>query len=77
MAKFELKPVNELPKRRLRREPMYDEIISNFLQNDMKYAEVSVENKKPATVLSALRKRAKDKGIIVRSLGGKVYLERT
>jgi len=77
MAKFELKPVNELPKRRLRREPMYDEIISNFLQNDMKYAEVSVENKKPATVLSALRKRAKDKGITVRSLGGKVYLERT
>ncbi len=77
MAKFELKPVNELPKRRLRREPMYDEIISNFLQSDMKYAEVSVENKKPATVLSALRKRAKDKGITVRSLGGKVYLERT
>ena len=77
MAKFELKPVNELPKRRLRREPMYDEIISNFLQSDMKYAEVLVENKKPATVLSALRKRAKDKGITVRSLGGKVYLERT
>jgi len=77
MARFELKPVNELPKRRLRREPMYDEIISNFLQSDMKYAEVSVENKKPATVLSALRKRAKDKGITVRSLGGKVYLERT
>jgi hypothetical protein len=37
-------------------------LIGDFVKSGEKYAEVSVEGKKPATVLSALRKRAKGKG---------------
>ena len=74
--KYTIKPVKELPKRRLRRETVYDELVSDFLESGEKYAEVSVEGKKSATLLSALRKRAKGKGIVVRSIRGKVYLER-
>ena len=74
--KYTIKPVKELPTRRLRRQMVYDELVSDFLESGEKYAEVSVEDKKSATVLSALRKRAKGKGIVVRSIGGKVYLER-
>lgn len=74
--KYTIKPVKELPRRRLRREPLYDDLVDDFLKSGEKYAEVSVEGKKPATVLSALRKRAKGKGITVRSISGKVYLER-
>ena len=60
----------------MRGETVYDELVSDFLESGEKYAEVSLEGKKPATVISALRKRAKGKGIVVRSIGGKVYLER-
>ena len=74
--KYTIKPVKELPPRRLRRVMVYDELVSDFLESGEKYAEVSVEGKKPATVLSGLRKRAKDKGIVVRSIAGNVYLER-
>ena len=74
--KYKIKPVKELPRRRLRRETLYDELVDDFLKSGEKYAEVSVEGKKSATVLSALRKRAKVKGITVRSISGKVYLER-
>jgi len=74
--KYTIKPVKELPKRRLRRETVYDELVSDFLKSKEKYAEVSVEGKKSATVLSALRKRAKDKGVIARTIAGKIYLER-
>jgi len=74
--KYVLKPVKELPKRRLRRETVYDDLVDEFLASKEKYVEVLMENKKPATVLSALRKRAKNKKIIVRSMGGKIYLER-
>ena len=74
--KYTIKPVKELPRRRLRRETLYDELVDDFLKSGEKYAEVSVEGKKSATVLSALRKRVKGKGIVVRSISGKVYLER-
>lgn len=74
--KYTIKPVKKLPPRRFRRETLYDELVSDFLESGEKYAEVSVEGKKSATVLSALRKRAKDKGIVVRSIAGKLYLER-
>jgi len=76
MAKYTIKPVKELPPRRFRRVTLYDEIVEDFLKSGEKYAEISVEGKKPATVLSALRKRAKDKDFVVRSIAGKVYLER-
>jgi len=74
--KYIIKPVTELPKRRLRRETMYDDLMTDFLKSKEKYAEVEVKGKKSATVLSALRKRVKGKGIVVRSIGEKVYLER-
>ena len=74
--KYKIKPVKELPKRRLRRVQIYDDLVSDFLELEEKYAEVSVEDRKPATVISALRKRAKDKPFKVRSIAGKVYLER-
>ena len=60
----------------MRRETVYDELVSDFLESGEKYAEVSVEGKKSATLLSALRKRVQGKGIVVRSIRGKVYLER-
>ena len=66
----------ELLMRRLRRVMVYDDLISDFLESGEKYAEVSVKGKKSATVLSALRKRAKGRGIFVRSIDGKIYLER-
>ena len=75
LKQTKLEPVKELPPRRLRK-TLYDELVSDFLRSGEKYAEVSVEGKKSATVLSALRKRAKGKGIVVRSINGKVYLER-
>jgi len=65
-----------LPRRRLRREPLYDDLVDDFVKSGEKYAEVSVEGKKSATVLSALRKRAKGKRITVRSISGKVYLKK-
>ena len=74
--RYIIKPVKELPPRRLRRETMYDDLISDFLESGEKYAEVSVKGKKTATVLSALRKRAKGKRIVVRSRRGNIYLER-
>lgn len=74
--KYTIKPVKELPPRRFRRETLYDELVEDFLESGEKYAEVSVEGKKPATVISALRKRVIGEGIVVRSIGGKVYLER-
>jgi len=74
--KYTIKPVKELPPRRLRRMTVYDDLIGDFLKSGEKYAEVSVEGKKSATVLSALRKRVKGKEIVARSIGGKVYLER-
>ena len=74
--KYVLKPVKELPKRKLRRETIYDDLIDDFIKSKEKYVEVSVEGKKSGTVLSALRKRAKGKGVIARSIAGKVYLER-
>lgn len=74
--KYTIKPVKKLPKRRLRRAIVYDELVSDFLESGEKYAEVSVKGKKTGTLVSALRKRAKDKPIKVRSIGGKVYLER-
>lgn len=74
--RYKIKPVDELPPRRVRRARIYDDLISDFLESDFKYAEVSVESKKTATVVSALRKRAKGKGIVVRSRRGKIYLER-
>jgi len=74
--KYTIKPVKELPPRRLRRITIYDDLINDFLKSREKYAEIEVEGKKSATLLSAVRKRAKGKGIVVRSIGGKVYLER-
>lgn len=76
MAQYTLKPIKELPPRRLRRQMIYNDIVDDFLKSGEKYAEVEVEGKKPATILSALRKRAKEQGITVRSISGKVYLER-
>ena len=76
MTKYTITPVKELPPRRFRREKVYDEIIEEFLASGVKYAEVTVEGKRPATVLSALRKRAKYKGLVVSSRTGKVYLGR-
>ena len=75
--KYTLKPVKELPQRRFRRETIYDDIVEDFLESNEKYAEVTVEGKKPETLLSALRKRAKNKNLKVMKLSGKVYLERT
>jgi len=72
-----LRTGKEPPKRRLKMRTVYDEIVSDFLESGERYAEVSVEGKKHATVFSELRKRAKEKGILVKSIGGKVYLERT
>ena len=41
--KYTIKPVKELPKRRLRRETVYDELVSDSLETGEKYAEVSAE----------------------------------
>jgi len=58
---------------------VYDEIIREFLDSKLKYAEVNLQDKKPLTIYVTLRKHLKDKGIseiAVRVINKKVYLER-
>jgi hypothetical protein len=72
-------PVDRIPGRKKDSALVYDEVIREFLDSKLKYAEVNLPNKKPLTVNLALKKRLKEKGInkvIVRHISKKVYLER-
>jgi len=72
-------PVDRIPGRKKDSSIVYDEVIREFLDSKLKYAEVNLPNKKPQTANLALRKRLKEKRInqvIVRFINKKVYLER-
>ena len=72
-------PVDRIPGRKREDALVYDEVIREFLDSKLKYAEVNLPNKKPQTVNVGLRYRLKKKGInqvIVRFIDKKVYLER-
>lgn len=74
-----LVPVEKIPGKRKGREPIYDEIIKEFVESNLKYAEVKLMGKAPSTINQVLRKRLKEKkidNIKVRYRNKKVYLER-
>lgn len=75
--RYEIKPVEELPRRRLRRETVYDELVEDFLKSKVKLAEISIEGKSSKTLISGLRSRVKGKAVSVHLIAGKVYLEKT
>jgi len=75
--KYVIKPVEELPRRRMRRETVYDELVNDFLRSDVKLAEISIEGKTPKTIISGLRSRVKGKGVSVHLIAGKIFLEKT
>ena len=73
-------PVDRIPRRKRENGFVYEEVIREFLGSRSKYAEVSLANKKTATINFALRKHLKERGIVdvkVRYINKKVYLERS
>lgn len=72
-------PVESIPGRKRNSGLVYDEIVKEFLGSKVKYAEVTLASKTPATMNAALRRHLKQKGINgvrVRYISKKVYLER-
>lgn len=72
-------PVEKIPDRKRDKSIVYDEILKEFLDSKVRYAEVTLTDKKPVTLSLALKRRLKEKAISnikVRHIGKKVYLER-
>ena len=53
-------PVDRIPRRKRENGFVYEEVIREFLGSRSKYAEVSLANKKTATINFALRKHLKE-----------------
>jgi hypothetical protein len=72
-------PLEKLPDRKRSDGKIYAEIIQDFDNSGLKYAEVTLTSKNPLTVCAYLRNRVRETGIKtirVRYLCKKVYLER-
>ena len=74
--RFELRPVEERPRRRSK----YDPIIDEFLEGKWDLAEVEVEGEDPQCLRAALFQRIKSRRLLDRvrvfQSGGSVYLKR-
>jgi hypothetical protein len=73
-------PVESLPGKKRDSKSLYDDIINEFSESKLKYAEVTLTGKAPLTIASSLRRCLKQKGISeikVRYIGKKIYLEST
>lgn len=74
-----LEPVEKLPLTKRRKPSFYDEIISEFIESGLKYAEVKETGRAPETVQIMLSQRLKEKQLTfikARIRNKKVYLER-
>lgn len=74
-----LKPIEHLPPTKRRKPSFYDEIISEFIESGLKYAEVKETGRAPETVQIMLSQRLKEKQLTfikARIRNKKVYLER-
>lgn len=73
-----LVPVEKMPLGRVR-SSLYDDILKEFMESGLKYAEIKDMGKHPGTVVYMLKKRIRDRhteNVIVRQRSKKVYLER-
>jgi len=77
---FKLRRLEGEPMGRRRGRSMYDPILDQFMESDMKIAEVDVEDKKLANVRTTLSKRIEKKGlegkVEVGYRGGVLYLKK-
>jgi hypothetical protein len=74
-----LTPVEKVPRQR-ERSSFYDDILKEFVNSSLRYAEVKDLGKRPSLVAYMLKKRIQDKQIqdvAVMQRSGKVYLGRT
>ncbi len=72
-------PIEKIPGTKRGSGSVYDEIVKEFLDSKLKYAEVTLTTKAQASINAALRRHIKlkaIKGVKVRYMSKKVYLER-
>jgi len=72
-------PVEKVPTKRAPRTTLYDDIIKEFIESKLRYAEVREMGRRPLTILYNLKEKLKEKGIEnikARYRNKKVYLER-
>ena len=75
-----INPIKSLPPGTRQRSPFYDDIIKEFMNSNLQYAEVKDLGRKPVTMAFTLKKRIKQKNlqnIQVLFRNKKVYLVRT
>lgn len=78
--KFELKPVEEKPRRKFIKKSKYDPIIDQFIESNKALVTVDVEGKNANYVRSKLDKRIELRGLQdkleVSTISGVLYLEK-
>ena len=78
-VKFDLKPVDEKPRRKYRTGSKYDLILNAFIEGEANLVEVSVEDKEANYLRLQLSKRIDAReigGVKASVLNGVVYLEK-
>ena len=78
-VKFDLKPVEEKPRRKYRKGSKYDAVLDAFLEGVSELVMVSVEGKEANYLRLMLNKRMKTRkigGVEVSVVNGVVYLEK-
>lgn len=75
-----LTPINELPFIKRQRYSFYEDVLKEFLESNLRYAEVKeMGGRKPITVALTLRQKVRNRGIKnirVLTSKNKVYLEK-
>jgi prophage antirepressor-like protein len=76
--KFEIVPIEELPKAKKLRETIYDEVVKEILKQPKGFYKISIEEKKSSSVYSALAKRITERKLPLKihARSKEVYLEK-
>jgi hypothetical protein len=77
--RFQMRPVTEKRKRKVRKRSIYDPMIDQFLESGQDLVEIEVEDKKPSYVAGMLKKRIQVRGLELKAtaVSDVVYLEKT
>lgn len=70
-----IKKVEKLPKGKRSREPVYDDVVKSLSKKEAGIYEITLPDKKPKSVYSALRTRLDLKKMRIIMRAGKVYIE--